>query len=343
MFLFHNPFSNTVSYNRIKFNNFKDTFADLNIEFDSFYNFSDLKKILNSKKVHIIYTSFHNHYLDKIDLNYVKNFDKNIKILMDLPIWENPISSANYTDVKELKNNKKFLDLIDKDTVDFFTCYFDKTDLRMQNFKNDTGKDYFYFSHCANTRRIYYQYDNFYKCDCSFLGSNLPKKRSIYNKIFPYLKNQDFKIHGQGWSKRDNILSFIQKIGEYKNINFLKKINLKKLDLDEERKIYSSTKININIHNEYEHFYGGPINERFYSIAACKGFQISDNLRQISNNFNEGYDVVTWTDRDDFIDKFKFYLKNYDLANDIAKRQHEKIIKKYTYKVVISNLLKYCQ
>ena len=49
MFLFHYPFSNSISYNRIKLHNFKDTFSNLNIEFDFFCDTSDLYKILNLK------------------------------------------------------------------------------------------------------------------------------------------------------------------------------------------------------------------------------------------------------------------------------------------------------
>ena len=343
MFLFHYPFSNSNSYNRIKFHNFKDTFSSLNIEFGFFNDKSDLNKILNSKEVKLIYTSFHRHYLNKIDFDLIKSLNNETKILMDLPIWENPLSEANYTDVKELKNNRLFKYLLDKNLINYLTCYLDKSDLRMQNFQRDTNMDYFFFSHCANTLSLYNQFDHTYKCDCSFLGSNLPKKRTIFKQIFPFLKSKDFRLHGQGWTNKDRFLTFFQKFGEYKNINFLKNIAIKKIDLNDEKKIYSSSKINLNIHNDYEHYYGGPINERFFSIAACKGFQISDKIDQISNNFKEGHDVVTWENTDDFIDKYEFYLKNYDLALNIAENQYKKIIENYTYDIVIKNLLKYCE
>ena len=105
MFLFHYPFLNSHSYNRVKLKNFKDTFSNLNVDFNFFNDKKELKSFLNSKDIKIIYTSFHSHYLNKIDFKLIKSSNSKIKILIDLPPWENPISSTNYTDVMELKNN----------------------------------------------------------------------------------------------------------------------------------------------------------------------------------------------------------------------------------------------
>lgn len=331
-----------MSYNRIKLINFIDAFKDLNINFDFFYDMNDFLNTISQKKVDIVYTSFHPHFLNKIDIPKIKTIDRSIKILIDLPNWENPLNKSNYTDVSSLKNNKIFSNYLNKNLFDYFTCYLRNDDPRMINFKKDTGSSFFYFKHGINTKRIFNEPDCNYISESSFLGSNLPRKRKTFKKIMPYLNTRNFKIYGQGWTVKSKLINLLQKIGEYKNIKLLTNLKQKKIDLEDERKIYSSSKININIHNDYEHFFGGPINERFFSIAGCKAFQISDHLSEFDSTFVEGKDIVTWKTSDEFIDKYNYYLKNYDLAMSIANNQFLKIINERNYKKIIYELLYHC-
>jgi spore maturation protein CgeB len=104
-----------------------------------------------------------------------------------------------------------------------------------------------------------------------------------------------------------------------------------KLELEDEAKIYSSSIISINVHEDYQRQYGGDCNERTFKIPMCNGFQVVDNVACIKKYFDADSEVIVADSDDDWIEKTHYYLNNADKRNDIIKAGRKKALSHHTY------------
>jgi len=180
-----------------------------------------------------------------------------------------------------------------------------------------------------------------YKSDVSYIGTYLPAKRIFFSKqVFPLRKYYDLKLYGQDWSIKDRFLGFIQKIGQYFNIPYIRSIQKSKLNLDDERKIYSSAKICINIHEDYQKKYGGDCNERTFKIPLCGGFEITDDVSCIRKYFKEGKEIIIAKDEKDWFEKIDYYIKNPEKRLPIIEAGRKMVLAEHTYHNRVKQIIK---
>lgn len=87
-------------------------------------------------------------------------------------------------------------------------------------------------------------------------------------------------------------------------------------------KVLKSAKIALNIHREFEKSGG---NYRLFEISASGTFQIVDHKNNIKNYFDIGKEIETFKDKDDLIEKVKYYLEHPDEREKIAKAGYERV------------------
>lgn len=174
---------------------------------------------------------------------------------------------------------------------------------------------------------------NFYGSDVSFMGAAYPNRQNFFQNLNQKLKNQSsysLKLWGTGWYNEQT-----------QDINIPLKNN--RISIEETVKIFNASKININLHssmnNEMFDTFGDFINPRTFEIAACGGFQLTDNRPAVKELFEEDKEIVLFSSLEEANDKIIFYLKNDYLRNKIATASREKVLKFHTYDVRLINML----
>ena len=96
--------------------------------------------------------------------------------------------------------------------------------------------------------------------------------------------------------------------------------------------LYQRAKIGINIHNRGDYTVGG---YRLFDLPANGVMQISDGGQYLQQFFNVGYEIESYTNAGDLIDKVKYYLNHDEERNRIALEGFRRVQKDYK----IRNLL----
>lgn len=91
--------------------------------------------------------------------------------------------------------------------------------------------------------------------------------------------------------------------------------------------IYNSSKINININLQGK----SSINYRVFEVLASGGFLLTDERKDLKENFQVSKHMETYKNIDDLIDKIEFYLKNLNIAQRIAQLGRFEVIKNHTF------------
>jgi len=161
---------------------------------------------------------------------------------------------------------------------------------------------------------------------------------AVNNKLYFYDYNSDYAYDvvfvggvGKGHSKRIEILEAIAQTIEsfafygYGEENIPKGYKLKKVykgwvNSDEMRKLFSSSRIALNLTLDgYDRITRG-FNARLFEIAACGGaLQMVKADNKLSEYFTVDEDLVTFENKEELILKIKFYLAQKEKAREITK------------------------
>jgi spore maturation protein CgeB len=231
-----------------------------------------------------------------------------------------------------LESEKILVDYVKKGLAgDIFFHWMEQDDPYMIGFSEVTGYPFYTILLAADKKKYFYEYDEKYNADISYVGSFLPNKRDfIIKHLFPLFKKYRVKIYGSDWNFKDRLLGYVQKFGQYFNIDLLKNVRQIKLSIDEERKIYSSSIISLNIHEEHQRMFGSDFNERTLKIMASGGFEICDNVKILRKYFSED-ELVIAKDTEDWFWKIDYFLNNQDKRIPIIEAGRKKVLKEHTY------------
>ena len=101
-------------------------------------------------------------------------------------------------------------------------------------------------------------------------------------------------------------------------------------------RVFANSKINLNmtIPNIKT---GIPL--RVWDIMGAGGFVLTNHQLELDMYFEDGKDLVTYSNNHDMLEKIKFYLENDSLRNEIAARGADKVRKYHTYDERIKYML----
>lgn len=326
--LYHIPYPKTVYAGRFIYEGYKAAFRNAGHDFETLTSNHDLSTVLSYFKPNIFMSSLHIYYLKNLNLELLKKYRKNGLFFLNIvPAWKK--HSKQYG-VDDLKSNTALVKLISNGLAgDAFYNWLEKGSSSMDGFEKTTKKPFITILLAADSFKYYYDFDKKFQSDIAYVGHYLKEKRNFFTRnIFPLDKKYNLKLYGLDWTFKDRLLGDIQRIGQFFNINVLK--GIRKLPMTIDRKVYSSSTINLNIHGDFQVKYGSDINERTFKIIASGGFEICDNVKILRKYFNKEELVVGENDKD-YLDKIKYYLKNPDKRISIIKAGQKKVLKYHTY------------
>jgi spore maturation protein CgeB len=146
--------------------------------------------------------------------------------------------------------------------------------------------------------------------DVSFVGT--PKNDRIDFMRFLIKNGINAKVFGAGW----------EKYPEFKNAH------LGEIDHHEFIEVINKSKINICLSKNY--FGGTHILERFFEINACRSFGLTEHASGYFPTFKEGEDIVTFRNKEELLNKVKYFLKNDKEREEIASKAYKKTLQSYS-------------
>lgn len=332
---YHMPSMDTIYAQRTIYYGFKNAFEDMGHNFYTFTAKQNLETFLDNNSIDLFITSSHFYYQKQIDFNVLRKFrNSGLKVFTKIDFWNSPISRFRINEAKGLKSDPKTVNLI-KDGLlgDVYFHVVEQSDERMDGFEKETGYGYHTIPLAADSIALKNsKVNNKYSSDISFIGTFLPEKKIFFREqVFPLKNKYKLNIYGQDWNNWDRLLGWVQKFGQYFNIPKLRSIKKPTLQLVDEAEIYSSSKISINVHEEYQKIFGGDCNERTFKIPFCGGFEITDDVACIRKYFEDGKEIIIAKDKQDWFDKIDYYMNNPDHRKIIIEAGRQRVIKEHTY------------
>ena len=104
-------------------------------------------------------------------------------------------------------------------------------------------------------------------------------------------------------------------------------------------KIYSASSINVDINRLYQM---DIIPMRVFDIMACGGFVLAEYSKELSNIFDIGKEVETYSTLDELVSKATYYLDHESEALEIAERGRDAVQKNHTISGRVKHMLKAC-
>jgi len=100
-----------------------------------------------------------------------------------------------------------------------------------------------------------------------------------------------------------------------------------------------SSKIVLNITRST--FYGVEtgINLRIFETLSAQRFLLTDHTPELAELFKIGTEIESYSSSEELVDKVRYYLKNEDKRDKIARQGHQLFLQKYTWNARIKELL----
>ncbi len=157
-----------------------------------------------------------------------------------------------------------------------------------------------------------------YGSGLSFMGAGYNNRRVFFNGLLDH----DLKIWGTEWDLASAVGSHVV------NKN-------RRLSPDEYIKIFSATKINLNLHSSVMHAgidpVGDFVNPRVFELAACGAFQLADMRAELPPLMTPGKELETFTSLGELRDKVDHYLAHPEEREAIAKAGRERVLEDHTF------------
>ncbi|MEM4259546.1 MAG: glycosyltransferase, partial [Candidatus Pacearchaeota archaeon] len=195
--------------------------------------------------------------------------------------------------------------------IDYLLCFPQK---RKKDYQKEKIKNVF-FTRMVNTN-VFKPLNVNKKYDITFVGT--PK--SDRAELLYYLKKKGIKIRifGAGWERYPEFKEAY--LGRLNNEDFIKVINQSKINL-----CLSKNYLN-KLH----------VKGRIFNVSACKSFALLEYFKDYYKFFSKD-EIVMFKDKEDLLNKIRYYLKNEEEREKIAERAYKKVIKKYNLEVELGN------
>ncbi len=290
----------------------------------------DLRHTLESFEPDIFITSLNEYNLKFLDLSLLKKFRENgMRMFTQIRPWKTQTTQYGAVGLSECPS---LIKLIKENLAgDVFFHWLEQDDPFMDGFEKETGYPFHTILLAADKCRFFYEYDKNFACDISFVGNYLPRKKAFIDKhLTPLKKQYSVNIYGNDWTFFNRILGFVQKGGQYLNIPYLKQLRTITLPLEDEHKVFSSSLISLNIHEEHQRKYGSDFNERTFKIIASGGFEICDHVKGLRKYFSEE-ELVIAENTEEWYDKISFFIQNPEKRKPFIEKGMCKVMSEHTY------------
>jgi spore maturation protein CgeB len=329
------PSLQTVYSARFVYEGLRNAFVDLGHDFRAYTADDDLGQLLARWRPDLFFYGLHFYHLKFVDLDLLERQRKEgLTVFCQIRAWHQHTTGASTGSpgASGLKEHRRLVDLITSGKAgDVFWHFFEQDEPLMDGFTERTGRS-FETIHLAADATLYYpEPDERFECDLAYVGSYLPAKRQFFREtLLPLRQRYDLRIYGSDWTLGNRLLGHIQRLGQYFNVRPLKGIRKLPLTIRDERRLYSSARICLNVHEEQVRRTGSEINERVFKILACGGFQLCDNVSLIRRFFTDS-ELVMADERSDWENKVQHYLRHPEERRVVAEAGRRKVLAEHTY------------
>ncbi|MEN9846189.1 MAG: hypothetical protein RIS36_1336 [Pseudomonadota bacterium] len=152
----------------------------------------------------------------------------------------------------------------------------------------------------------------------SFVGAG------YHNRVqtFASLANYPFKIWGSEWPSGKPFDRLVQE-------------ESRRIKPEEYIKIFNATDVNLNLHSSSERDGIDPsgdfVNPRTFELAASGAFQLCDNRQLLPELLEVGTEVVTFSSREEMIEKMEYYLARPEERKQICERARARVMRDHSY------------
>lgn len=341
--LYHFPNPDTIYAGKAIYFGYKHAFEDLGHKFYPLTQNDNQEELFCNYKPDIFFTSMSSLAFKYLDLKLLKKGKKNgTKVFVNTPFWKSPISKFRINEIQSLSENKERIKLIQSgDFGDIYYNVCEQGDPYMDGFTKITGYELYTILLAADKTLIYPEYCVKFDADISFIGTYLPAKKKILDEqVFPLIKKYRTKIYGQDWTLWSRFFGLVQRGGQYFNVPYLKSFLKQPLKLDDEKKIYTSSLVSINVHEDYQKKFPGDINERTFKIPLAGGFEIVDNVPSLKKYFKAGKELIVAESKKDWFEKIDYYIKNQEKRIPIIEAGRKRVLEQHTYHNRVEQVIK---
>lgn len=328
--LYQIPSLETVYAARFIYEGYKDAFLDLGHEFRPLTGQDSLERVLDEFAPDILISSLNFYNLRFLDLAVLRRYrDRGLVLFNQVRPWT---QQADQAGAAGLSRSPQLVRLIrDGLAGDVFFHYMEQDDPCMEGFEHGTGYPFHTVLLAANRKKFFHDPDPAFTADISFVGSFLPDKREFLRRhVMPLMKRHKVRVYGSDWTVGDRALGYVQKAGQLLNIGALKRVRGLKLGFDDERKVYSSSTISLNVHEDHQRRYGGDFNERTLKILASGGFEICDWVKVLRKYFTPA-ELVMAEGTEDWFAKIDHYLRHPEERVPLIEAGRTKVLAQHTY------------
>lgn len=160
----------------------------------------------------------------------------------------------------------------------------------------------------------------------SFMGAGYHNRQQLFASLAEF----PLKIWGTEWPESKPFDRMVQAAG-------------KRLSPGEYVKVFNSSDINLNLHSSSERDgvdpFGDFINPRTFELASAGAFQLVDERQLLSEMFEVGKEMITFSSGPDLKDKIRYYLENKEERLEVAKKSRARALKEHTYAHRIKEML----
>lgn len=332
---YHLPSLDTIYAQRTIYLGYKNAFEDLGHEFFTFTAGMDLENFLKMNKPDLFITSSHFFWRKQLDYNILKKYRQSgMRLVCKIDFWNSPIDSKRVNEAKSMSLDNNVKALIKKGLLgDHYYHVVEQGDERMVGFREYAKQDYLTIPLAVDKTLLSAarKRDEF-KADISFIGTNLPQKREYFKEwLLPLKDSYDLRLYGQDWTRLDRAKGKAQRIGQYFNVPIARSLIKPKLKAEDEYSIYASSKICVNLHEDYQRKFGGDCNERTFKIPASGCLEVTDDVACISKYFEPDKEIIVAKTKEEWFDKIKYYLMNPAKAEVIANQGRKHVLANHTY------------
>lgn len=278
------------------------------------------------KKIDLLFSYFYDHFMTTEAIEEVKKMG---------------ILTVNYN-----CNASYQLDLISDISKAFDYC-FTVEDFRMDDYKK-LGANPIYFQEAANPE-VYKPINLAKKYDVVFIGAAYGDRMDYVNQLIQ--NGINIKVFGYGWDAHIQNTSIRSKIKYYRKLlkhyifgakkpvkssSIIEKRNIGgTITLDEMVRVYSEAKIAVSFATcGSTHLEGKRIVQirlRDFEAPMCGCFYITEYQEELGEFYRIGNEIVCYKDRNELVDKIKYYLAHAEEREKIRKAGYERAIKDHTW------------
>lgn len=267
-------------------------------------NWYDKKEIINREMLNFIEKIIEKNKIDVI-VCYLSGHSTSPKILEKIKSYNIPMINESLDDERKFRSRKGKDSIYrgNKDICKYFDITLTTSKSAIVKYLVEGGNP-IYKDYCGN-EKIYKKLNLDIKYDVSFIGASY----GIRGQYIKYLQVNGINVYtkGNGWEN-----GFASD--------------------DEMIEIFNQSKIVLGFSTVGKNDDINILKGRDFEVPLTGSFYITGYHEELKEYFELGKDIETYTSKEDLLIKVKYYLKNEEEREVIAKNAYEKCINNYTAK-----------